>query len=589
MSEERVQRFITESQKDLIRQSAGNKFLQEAETLLEKGDAEGAGLLFVQAAEAFEVSASEYRSGKSFKKAATLMCTAGDLYSDMGDSDKAIKSYTDAAEDLLSAAKEHLLWDDDKETKRGTALAVAASMIYLMVGKDTKAFQKSRTFNSEHASKLRFPDVVGLSQIPQQIESALQSMNLASFSAAETAVVTQLKAALIGGDAESFTKYVEKGLDMAREMLRGKLKVPKVSTQLELPVDMTFTEQFPLKVTIQNHGDGDALNLRAEWHLDEGLQIVSGEIQKELATLNAGDAITIEITIKSTKELMGIKEYSILVRGSYLDQLKTAYSLQAGPGTLILKDFKEGEKLLHDLDVTDGRIGILQSTVAQSSLEKEPLDRIVAGLSGALQKARAEIAEGQIDAARTRIGIVNEMVDNLDEVLGDDSLAERLDQARTKTADARAASVVDEVTQSIASSFDTGKTQLDEKKESAKTEWTSESEKKKSLAERAQHLQKQIAEIVREFENLYEKLPSASTTDDPEEAAKRTRVRTSMEAARTKLEELQATAAHVAQDRFLSETATPDVPPKVQLALETLVSLKDEVESILQAKKAELE
>ena len=143
---------------------------------------------------------------------------------------------------------------------------------------------------------------------------------------------------------------MDKGIEMAREIIRGKLKIPKISSQIVLPVDMTFTDNFVITALIDNKGDGSALRLSAEWHLDEGLTIVSGEPKKSVGSLPSGETMEHTITIKASEELMGEKDYSLLVRGSYYDDLKTEYSLQAGPGTLTLKDYKESEKLLQDLE-----------------------------------------------------------------------------------------------------------------------------------------------------------------------------------------------------------------------------------------------
>jgi hypothetical protein len=590
LSEERIQRFLAESQKDLVRQSAGNKFLQQADALMEKGDHEGATRLLAEAADAFVATAQEYRDGKSFKKSAILMCTAGDVLSDLGDSQKAISSYSVAADDLLGAAREHLMWEDDIETKKGTALAITASMIYLMIGMDDEAFQRARSFATENAARIRFPDVIRLSQIPQQLESAIQALDLASFSSAENAVVTELKTALVGGDAAAFSPYVDKGMEMVREILRGKLTIPKVVSQLELPIDMTFTEQFPLRAIIKNSGDGEALNLSAEWHVDDGIAVVAGELKTQIPRLDPGDSLTLEMTAKSANsELMGTKEYSIMVRGTYGDKLNTEYSLQAGPGTLILKDFKEGEKLQHDLDVTDSRLGLLRDTIAVGDLEREPLDRIAESFSSALQQARGDLGQNDIQSAKARIALINELLESVDAMLGDDALADKLRNARQSRERSHTLSMLESLSNGITERIDKQKRDLQDDIESAQAKWDKESSKKKELVTVLSEMKESLAEAILSLESVYNKMPTASSTTDPDEAASRTRLRSAMDESRTKLSEIQNKVSRIAADDFLTGASEPDVPPTVKAALDSLSSIKTDLDELLAAKKREME
>ncbi|MBD3407461.1 MAG: hypothetical protein GF411_15190 [Candidatus Lokiarchaeota archaeon] len=592
MSDEETRRIIEEATNESLRESftaAGRKFEEAAELLEQKGDYDQATKVFAQAGEAYEKAASRYRESKSFKNAALNMCMAGDVYSEIAEPAKAIQSYEQAAEDLIGASGEYLMWGEDSETAKGTALAVLSSMIYLMIGKEAEAFYKARTFAAENASKLRFPGVIRLSQIPQMLESALQSLDLEAFANAETAAVTELKSALANAKAQDFVKYVDKGLDMVRQMLRSKLKVPKISATLDLPVDMTFSEQFPLKVIIKNTGEGEALSPKASWELDEDLVIVSGEKDKSMPILPAGETMVMELIAKAGQELEGMKEYSVMVRGSYQDKLKTEYSLQAGPGTLVLKDFKESEKLLHDLDITGGRVGLLSSSIDESELEKEPLIRIASGLQNILQKARKEIESSEIETGKARIKVVNETVDLMDEVVGDDSLGDKLQIARETSKKEYALSNIIPLKEKIHEAIAQAQTSLDGMISESIREWDARAEKKKSLAEKVSGAQSKAREIVGTLEEIHKKIPKASDTTDPELATLRTKIRTSLDQAISHLRDLKSTIESVAEDDVLNIGERPTTPEKVKVARDSLEKVKSEINTILETKKSELE
>ena len=148
MTDEDVKILIEEATKESLRSSfteAGRKYLEAAGKSIEKGDVQGAENLYFQAADAFKKAAEKYRSSKSFKLAALNMCEAGDVFSEIGISEKALMAYEQAAEDLYGASGEHLLWGEDAETHKAAALAIVACMMYIMIGKETEAFSKART------------------------------------------------------------------------------------------------------------------------------------------------------------------------------------------------------------------------------------------------------------------------------------------------------------------------------------------------------------------------------------------------------------------------------------------------------------
>jgi hypothetical protein len=508
------------------------------------------------AAEAFSKSAGEYRASKSYKKAALNMCAAGDVLSDIGEASQAVDAYQQAADDLLLASNEHLMWGEDAETSKGTALAMAGCMIYIMIGKEADGFYKARGYAAENASKLRLPATVRLSQIPQMLESAIQSVNLEAFASAENAAVTELKAALASANSQEFSKYVDRGLDMVRELLRGKLKVPKLSSQLVIPIDLTFTEEFPVKVLIKNSGDGEALGLSVEWHFDEGLKMVSGARTKSINTLQPGDTLDLAIVLKSAQALEGMKEFSVIVRGSYSDKLKTSYTMQAGPGTLVLKDYKITEKLLQDADVTDGRVSVLKGTIETTELETEPLVRIVDSLVTSLRQGRAEVEAGELDSAKARVKVVNDMIDTIDSIVGDENLIRKVRESKEteKKAFAREklAPVLSEVTDKLA----TQERKLETEVQESLREWDDIAAKKRELKDG-----------VRRIKDLADHL-ALSGTD---------------------VSSLQSETTKVLGHPFLADEVRPSTPEKVEMALVVARSLRNEITQLLESKKAELE
>ncbi len=565
MSDEKAKKWIEESQKDTIRQSAGNQHILAAQQAERAGDYATMEKEYAAAGESFLKSAVEYRSSKSFKKAALNMCDAGDVFSELADASKAVEAYRQGADDLLSASAEHLMWGEDAETSKGTALAITACMIYIMIGKEADGFYKARSFTAENSSKIRLPAVVRLSQIPQMLESAIQSLNLNAFADAENAAVTELKSGLASSGSPEFSKYIDRGLDMVREILRGKLKVPKISSQLSVPIDLTFTEDFSVKISIKNSGEGDATNMKLEWHIDDGLNVVSGERNKTIPNVPAGETLDVSITLKSAEAFGGTREFSILIRGTYEDKLKTEYSLQAGPTILILKDYKESEKLLHDSSITEGRVSFLRASIEESEFEADPLIRIVDGLTASLTQARTDVEESNLDSAKARLQIVNDMIDQIDSLLGDDALIQKTTEAKLAEKKAYALSKIVPAFDEVIAITTKQETKLETELPLALSEWDNSAGKKKRI-----HASAVIINDIAGKMKIRLTTPELQTLD-------------------SSISDIQMESNKIVNDSHLVVGTRPESPEKIEMALVVSRSIRNEITQLMEKKKSELE
>jgi hypothetical protein len=262
--------------------------------------------------------------------------------------------------------------------------------------------------------------------------------------------------------------------------------------------------------------------------------------------------------------------------------------MQAGPGTLVLKDFKESEKLLQGIDVTDGRIGLLDSSLDQSSLEKEPFSRLISALVNSVKQARTDIDRGQLESAKARMYTVNEIVDLVDSILGDDELLNRIQKDRESEKKSYAMSVVQPLRDSVVSSLTRHEEKMQKEVPPALDEWDSMAEKKRKLSEAAKSLKDKLSELSRELDSIYNQMPSASATQDPEEANLRTKLRNALDGAKTTVTNLGSEAESLASDSFLQSGQRPETPGKVEMVLVALRSLRNELTQMMDSTKDKL-
>jgi hypothetical protein len=308
-------------------------------------------------------------------------------------------------------------------------------------------------------------------------------------------------------------------------------------------------------VLIKNTGDGEAMDLSVEWHVDEGLNLVSGERAKAAGILPPGDTLDISVVLKSAQPLVGEKEFSILLRGTYSDKLKTEYSFQAGPGALILRDYKVSQQLTRDADLTDGRIGLLKEAIEASELEAEPLTRIVDSMIATMKQSRSNIEEGELDLAKARIRVVNDMTDTIDALVGDDALMKQLSAKREAEKKEFALKKLSPAFDEVISFLAGQEKKLESEAQDALADWDTQAAKKKNLRATLTRI-KDIAGTL------------ASSGADT----------TSLEDETTK----------ALNDPLLIVGERPSSPEKVEMALVMARSIRNEITRMLESKKNDL-
>jgi hypothetical protein len=296
-----------------------------------------------------------------------------------------------------------------------------------------------------------------------------------------------------------------------------------------------------------------------------------------------------DVRVRSSEQLAGQKEFSVVVRGTYSDQLNTEYSLQAGPGSFVLKDFKESEKLLQDVDVTGGRIALLDPSIDESSIEAQMLKPISDKLVEFMKDARSEVEQKHLDSAKARIKLANEMVDVIDATLGDEIIAKQIKDENAAKKRAYARKCLEEVRSQILDTMTSQEQKMDREVGPTLEEWDADASMKRKLSESIGHIAVSVSALVSELEAIQAEMPPASTTDDPALAAKRTKLRTALENAKSKLSDVSSRFESVKANSSLTVGPRPDTPAKIEMAMVVLRSVVGELTQILDSKKSELQ
>ncbi|MHA2426248.1 MAG: hypothetical protein ACXAEF_15775, partial [Candidatus Thorarchaeota archaeon] len=200
-------------------------------------------------------------------------------------------------------------------------------------------------------------------------------------------------------------------------------------------------------------------------------------------------------------------------------------------------------------------VGLLKEAIEVSELEAEPLVRIVDSMISTMKQSRTDIEEGDLDLAKARIRVVNDMTDTIDALLGDDalmkSLSDKREAEKKKFALDKLAPAFDTVITFVASQ----EKKLESEVQIALVDWDSEALKKKTLKATLTRIKDIAGDLAASGAD------TAVLTDEAQKAL---------------------------NDPLLVVGERPTSPEKVEMALVMARSIRNEITQMLESKKNEL-
>ena len=168
-------------------------------------------------------------------------------------------------------------------------------------------------------------------------------------------------------------------------------------------------------------------------------------------------------------------------------------------------------------------------------------------------------------------------------------MMEAIAKTRNYEKNVYAKSVLEPMCDSVISAIADQERKMESEASSTRTESTIEAEKKKRAVSRLTELKAKTSEIIRDLDMIYSQMPSAATTDMPDEAARRTRLRSALESTRTKTVDVESNLGNISKDEAFTAGPASDVPSKAELTLVVLRSLRNNITQMMDEKKAKLE
>ncbi len=235
---------------------------------------------------------------------------------------------------LLSSAahleKASQTYRDFDDIDGATACMVIASLLRILTGDFVLGDSLNSFVDSlSESDYARARSASGIVYIPFDIIESIEEdpPNPARLHRAEQYVESYLFQVQL---SSLFTQAIRDTLDLAREELTSRIKLPKLTCELVHTRDLVFGEAFECKILIENKGEGPAQNVNYSLHLDSDLEMIEGDSKATIGSIGVTEKNEFDVKLAcATGEGETQAEKSLTITLSYEDVLQNKRSTAA--------------------------------------------------------------------------------------------------------------------------------------------------------------------------------------------------------------------------------------------------------------------
>ena len=306
--------------KELYEKIKASTTAQELAQSLERLKSMGGEASTAAARETIELlhySGTDYASRQQFKKAATQFYTGARIIRDfkqvLGEGYDEKQWIDSAASYLEASVADHVAWGD---VDSGSACLVISILLKFLVSNNwdqegllhpLDEFVKKADFDDP---KNRFAP--GIVRIPYELSNGVKNLDFEALTNGDSYIQSYLMQSPV---ASLFTDAINEAYQLSRTKLMEKIKLPQVRAALHYSQDIVFDEDFSLKLTLENVGEGKALKTQGTIHLPEGMVVSTGEPSVSLPEMESGQKRDLELTVRCPRSESQEKQiYNISVQ-----------------------------------------------------------------------------------------------------------------------------------------------------------------------------------------------------------------------------------------------------------------------------------
>ena len=313
------------------------------------GNQEKAREAWIEAAKLFLEWAQTLRDGKTHKNSAKNLVHAADIFSKLGIDNEAAQAISLAAQDLVYAGDEYIVWK--QPVGAGVCYATSA-ILFTLVSQDDHArnvIEQVRT----RIDALRHDSAANaIIDLPIQLMLAKDQLDIRLMNNVKTLIYTSLVPALTNSGLSEFTAYVERTVIGVENYINASQKYPILNYEVKMEGEVTIDNGFDIEVLITNSGEDTAYNVEIEMVPKKEVTIVR-EFSKlkvpEIAP-NSASALTWRCIVKSQDVIEETQKINLSARLSFSDSKNMRQTLSISPIAFTTVSPKEQDQLKVDLN-----------------------------------------------------------------------------------------------------------------------------------------------------------------------------------------------------------------------------------------------
>jgi hypothetical protein len=335
--------------------------LQVLERIRTEGSPEEANQAAKHAVELLWLNSERMRDSKSLKNAASQLATAYTIaYEVLDDKEMAKKSILQAAEYLIQAANEYLIWED---VDSGTGMLTTASLLKFLADDYDLSLIESRKGTMNFGRS-----ILGADQIIEIPELLVQSIDKVDPSMLNNAKQRCLRLLPRIKDAAEFMELINKSLIHVEQQLSKSIEFPDIKSIVEIPKDLVLGQEFMANFKLKNIGEGSAKDISYSIDIPEELRVI-GTTKDSVGEMKPGDEVekNLELTIPEA-ETAADQEYQIHISLSFKDIVGNMQTQTLGPFSVVAGKISKSDETEKSINAHKGALEELTSRIAGITL-----------------------------------------------------------------------------------------------------------------------------------------------------------------------------------------------------------------------------
>jgi len=335
--------------------------LQILERIRTEGSPEEANQAAKHAVELLWLNSERMRDSKSLKNAASQLATAYTIaYEVLDDKEMAKKSILQAAEYLIQAANEYLIWED---VDSGTGMLTTASLLKFLVDDYDLSLIESKKATINFGRSILGADQ--MIEIPELLAQSIYKVDPSMLNKAKQWCLSLLPRVK---DAAEFMELINKSLMHVEQQLSKSIAFPDIKSIVEIPKDLVLGQEFMANFKLKNIGEGNAKDVSYSIDIPTELRII-GTTKDSIAEMKPGDEVekNLELTIPEA-ETATDQEYKIRISLSFKDIVGNMQTQTLGPFSLVAGTVSKSEETEKAINTHKEALSALSSRIAGITL-----------------------------------------------------------------------------------------------------------------------------------------------------------------------------------------------------------------------------